>query len=49
MTVYSVALLLFLVMDPIGNIPFFLTTLQNGIDPDGRGDTDVHDRNFVIL
>ncbi|MFQ5754948.1 MAG: MarC family protein [Acidiferrobacterales bacterium] len=32
MTVYSAALLLFLVMDPIGNIPFFLTTLKN-VDP----------------
>lgn len=29
MTVYSAALLLFLVMDPVGNIPFFLTTLKN--------------------
>ncbi len=32
MTVYSAALLLFLVMDPVGNIPFFLTTLKN-VDP----------------
>ena len=29
MTVYSAALLLFLVMDPLGNIPLFLTTLKN--------------------
>ena len=29
MTVFSAALLLFLVMDPFGNIPFFLTTLKN--------------------
>ncbi len=29
MTVISASLLLFLVMDPIGNIPFFLTTLKN--------------------
>jgi MarC family membrane protein len=28
MTIYSAALLLFLVMDPLGNIPFFLTTLK---------------------
>lgn len=32
MTIYSAALLLFLVMDPIGNIPFFLTTLKS-VDP----------------
>ncbi len=32
MTVYSAALLLFLVLDPVGNIPFFLTTLKN-VDP----------------
>lgn len=29
MTIFSAALLLFLVMDPVGNIPFFLTTLKN--------------------
>ncbi len=29
MTVYSAAVLLFLVMDPLGNIPLFLTTLKN--------------------
>lgn len=29
MTISSAALLLFLVMDPIGNIPLFLVTLQN--------------------
>ena len=29
MTVASAALLLFLVMDPIGNIPFFITTLKD--------------------
>jgi multiple antibiotic resistance protein len=29
MTVFSAALLLFLVMDPFGNIPFFLTALKN--------------------
>lgn len=29
MTVYSAALLLFLVMDPLGNIPPFLTVLKN--------------------
>src|SRR5678815_1656760 len=28
MTVYSAALLLFLVIDPLANIPFFLTTLR---------------------
>lgn len=28
MTVFSAALLLFLVMDPFGNIPFFITALQ---------------------
>ena len=32
MTVVSAALLLFLVMDPLGNIPFFLTALKN-VDP----------------
>ncbi len=29
MTVVSAALLLFLVMDPLGNVPFFLTALKN--------------------
>ncbi len=29
MTVYSAAVLLFLVMDPLGNVPLFLTTLKN--------------------
>ena len=29
MTVFSAALLLFLVMDPFGNIPFFITALKN--------------------
>jgi multiple antibiotic resistance protein len=32
MTVISAALLLFLVMDPLGNIPFFLSALQ-AVDP----------------
>lgn len=29
MTVFSAAMLLFLVMDPFGNIPFFISTLKN--------------------
>ena len=29
MTIYSAALLLFLVMDPFSNIPFFLTALKD--------------------
>ena len=29
MTIFSAALLLFLVIDPFGNIPFFLTSLKN--------------------
>lgn len=33
MTVFSAAVLLFLVMDPLGNIPFFLSALKN-VDPD---------------
>lgn len=32
MTIFSAAMLLFLVMDPFGNIPLFMTALQ-GIDP----------------
>ncbi|HEX9730893.1 MAG TPA: MarC family protein [Thermoanaerobaculia bacterium] len=32
MTIYSAALLLLLVMDPFGNIPFFLSTLA-GVEP----------------
>lgn len=32
MTVFSAALLLFLVMDPFGNIPFFITALRK-VDP----------------
>ncbi|MGE0353509.1 MAG: MarC family protein [Gemmatimonadales bacterium] len=40
MTLLSAALLLFLVMDPLGNVPFFLSALRN-VDP-GR-------RNLVVL
>lgn len=29
MTVFSAAMLLFLVMDPFGNVPFFISTLKN--------------------
>lgn len=29
MTVFSAAMLLFLIMDPFGNIPFFISTLRN--------------------
>jgi multiple antibiotic resistance protein len=32
MTIFSAALLLFLVMDPFGNIPFYITALKN-VDP----------------
>ncbi len=35
MQMFSTALLLFLVMDPVGNIPLFLTVLQN-VDPARR-------------
>jgi len=35
MTIISAALLLFLVMDPLGNIPLFLTALKN-VDPKRR-------------
>jgi len=35
MTLISAALLLFLVMDPLGNIPLFLTALKN-VDPTRR-------------
>lgn len=40
MTIFSAALLLFMVMDPLGNIPLFLTALKNV--PDKR-------RTFVIF
>ena len=36
MTIYSAAILLFLVMDPLGNVPVFLTVLKD-VDPDRRG------------
>ncbi|MGH9391668.1 MAG: MarC family protein, partial [Vicinamibacteria bacterium] len=29
MTIFSAAVLLFLVLDPFGNIPFFIAALQN--------------------
>ncbi|MBU0518715.1 hypothetical protein KJ564_07235, partial [bacterium] len=32
MTIYSAAILLFLVMDPLGNVPVFLTVLKD-VDP----------------
>ncbi|TFH06503.1 MAG: NAAT family transporter [Spirochaetales bacterium] len=35
MTVYTAAITLFLVMDPLGNIPVFLTVLEN-VDPGRR-------------
>ena len=35
MTIFSAALLLFLIMDPIGNIPLFLSSLNN-VDPRRR-------------
>lgn len=40
MTIASAALLLFLVMDPLGNIPFFLSALKN---------VDERRRRFVIV
>ncbi len=45
MTVVSAAVLLFLVMDPFGNVPFFLTALQE-VDPRRR--TRVVLRELVI-
>jgi multiple antibiotic resistance protein len=35
MTLYSAAILLFLVMDPLGNVPVFLTVLKD-VDPERR-------------
>jgi multiple antibiotic resistance protein len=35
LTIFSAAILLFLVMDPLGNIPFFLAALQ-GVAPERR-------------
>ena len=40
MTIFSAALLLFLVMDPFGNIPFFITALKN---------VDAHRHKKVII
>ncbi len=40
MTLFSAALLLFLVMDPVGNIPVFLSTLKN---------VEKKRRKFIIL
>lgn len=40
MTIYSAAILLFLVMDPLGNIPIFLTVLK---------DVEAKRRKWVIL
>lgn len=36
MTIYSAGILLFLVMDPLGNIPLFLTALKD-VPPERRG------------
>lgn len=45
MTIFSAAVLLFLVMDPLGNIPFFLSALKS-VEPDRH--TRVVVRELVI-
>ena len=51
-TLGSAAVLLFLVMDPLGNVPFFLAALKN-VDANiqlhgGIGVTDEHDAHLYL-
>src|SRR5262245_47361931 len=48
MTILSVIVLLFLVMDPMGNIPFFLTALQ-AVDPQRRKRVMVRELLIALL
>ena len=47
MTIFSAALLLFLVMDPIGNIPLFLVTLKNH-EPDQQKKIIIRELLFAL-
>ena len=48
MTIFSAIVLLFLVMDPMGNIPFFLTTLKE-VDPQRRNRVMVRELLIALL
>lgn len=48
MTIYSAAIMLFLVMDPFGNIPIFLSVLSH-VDPKRRGKIIVRELLIALL
>lgn len=48
MTVFSAAVLVFLVLDPFGNVPFFLTALQ-GVPPARRSKVVIRELLFALL
>ncbi len=48
MTIYSAAIMLFLVMDPFGNIPIFLSVLSH-VDPDRRGKIIVRELLIALV
>jgi multiple antibiotic resistance protein len=48
MSIFSAIVLLFLVMDPMGNIPFFLTTLKE-VDPQRRKRVMVRELLIALL
>ena len=48
MTIYSAAIMLFLVMDPFGNIPIFLSVLSH-VDPKRRGKIIVRELLIALI
>ncbi|MDA3940434.1 MAG: YhgN family NAAT transporter [Spirochaetia bacterium] len=48
MTIYSAAIMLFLVMDPFGNIPIFLSVLSH-VDPKRRGKIIIRELLIALL
>jgi multiple antibiotic resistance protein len=48
MTIYSAAIMLFLVMDPFGNIPIFLSVLSH-VDPKRRGKVIIRELLIALV
>lgn len=48
MTIYSAAIMLFLVMDPFGNIPIFLSVLSNVV-PEKRRKIIIRELLIALL
>ncbi|MCK5201833.1 MAG: hypothetical protein KAR21_25945, partial [Spirochaetales bacterium] len=48
MTIYSAAIMLFLVMDPFGNIPIFLSVLSH-VNPGQRGKIIVRELLIALV